>query len=148
MSGAPREQSVNPTDRGGHALSATPDTYSAQAAAHATEATVTPKDGDWYAPDGSLSSGWSVFSKALNMSVDMEAATEDAARAKAVEHFADCLRRRDPNYVAPAPPSTANVVLGALAGLDPKTASAGDAINAVKAALVEAGATPAKVTPV
>ncbi len=120
----------------------TPD-YAAQATKHAADATVTPKDGDWFAPDGTLSAGWCVHSEALNTSIDMEAANEDAARAKASEFFADQLRRRDPNYVAPVPPSTADHVLGALSTLDPKTASAGDVINAVTAALVDSGATPA-----
>jgi hypothetical protein len=120
----------------------TPD-YTAQAAKHAAEAIVTPKDGDWFAPDGTLSAGWMVLSEALNMGVDLEAATEAEARAKASEHFADMLRRRDANYVAPAPPSTADLVLAALSDLDPNVATAGDAINAVTAALVDAGATPA-----
>lgn len=42
----------------------------------------------------------------------------------------------------PKPPPAADAVLGAIASLDPATASVADVLNAVRAALVKAGATP------
>jgi hypothetical protein len=42
---------------------------------------------------------------------------------------------------AAQPPAAANAVLGALASLDPDTASVADVVNAVKTALAAAGAT-------
>lgn len=125
----------------------TPD-YTAQAAKYAEDATVTPQPGDWFAPGGSLSAGWSVHSEEMNMGIDMEAVDEAAARVKAAEHFAGELRSRDPSYVAPVQPSTADLVLAALSSLDPKVATAADAISAVTTALVDAGATTATVTTV
>ena len=48
-----------------------------------------------------------------------------------------------PDPAVQATPSAADAVLGALAGLDPTTASVADVVNAVKAALQQAGAKPA-----
>lgn len=49
--------------------------------------------------------------------------------------------RVDALATTPKAPPAANAVLGALAALDPATASVADVVNAVKSALAKAGAT-------
>lgn len=79
----------------------------------------------------------------LNAGFGVAAGSEDEARAKVVDQVAEMLRERDPNAVAvPAPPPAADVVLAALTNLDMATASTADVVNAVTAALVDAGAIP------
>jgi hypothetical protein len=119
--------------------------YAAQAAAHVADGELTELDVEgWTDPDtGKPWKGWSVYVPELNASVDLGGFDEDHARAKAADFFADVLRTRDPDYVAPQTPSAADTVLAALDSLDTTTATVEDVITAVKGSLLDAGATPA-----
>lgn len=115
----------------------TPDTYATQAQALLAKAHLVPHPED-------DPPGYEVqLIKELNATIGVAAASEDEARAKVLDHVADMLRARDPNYVPPVVPTTADAVLAALSNLDPQTASTTDVIAAVSSALVDAGASVA-----
>lgn len=79
----------------------------------------------------------------LGSSIDVQAHTEDEARAQVLATVADTLRSRDPNYAPVPAPSATDAMLAAVEALDPKTATVEDVIAVAKSALVDAGATSA-----